>query len=187
MERFSVRETPLPGVVLIEPKVFEDERGFFLETYRLQDFHSLGVPGPFVQDNHSRSRKGVLRGLHFQKNRPQGKLVRVVRGRIFDVAVDIAPHSPTFGQWYGVELSEENHYLLYIPPSYAHGFLVLSPVADVLYKVTDYYAPEDEGGILWNDPDLGIAWPLEEVEEVLLSPKDRKWGRLRDLHFERHA
>ncbi|MGC8777273.1 MAG: dTDP-4-dehydrorhamnose 3,5-epimerase [Candidatus Caldatribacteriaceae bacterium] len=177
--KFRLLTTPLEGVVLIEPTLFEDERGFFMETYSFRDFQELGLGVTFVQDNHSFSRKGVLRGLHFQREHPQGKLLRVVRGAIFDVAVDIRQNSPTFGKWYGVELSAENRRQLYIPPGFAHGFLALSD-ADVLYKATDYYHPGDEGGIIWNDPDIGIAWPL--VGEPVLSPKDQGWGGLRELY-----
>ncbi|NSW76817.1 MAG: dTDP-4-dehydrorhamnose 3,5-epimerase [Candidatus Atribacteria bacterium] len=178
MGKFQFTVIPIEGLVLIEPTVFEDERGFFMETYSFQDFKVAGLDVAFVQDNHSFSRKGVLRGLHFQKKYPQGKLIRVVRGQIFDVAVDIRRNSPTFGRWYGVELSAENRRQFYISPGFAHGFLALSD-AEVLYKVTEYYHPGNEGGIIWNDPDIGIPWPIET--EPLLSPKDRSWGLLRDL------
>lgn len=177
MGEFIREEGPLPGVVLLRPRVFGDSRGFFLESWSERDFASL-LPGVrFVQENHSRSRRGVLRGLHFQNPFPQGKLIRVVRGRVFDVVVDLRRDSPTFGQWWGVELSEENFLILYVPPGFAHGFLVLSDWADVLYKVTEYYHPECEGGILWRDATLGIPWPLHEagVQEPLLSEKDKRW------------
>src|SRR5690606_2242225 len=156
---------------IFEPKVFGDSRGFFVETYQAERYKEAGIELPFVQDNHSRSPYGVLRGLHFQKTRPQGKLVRVSRGAVYDVAVDINPASPTFGHYVGVELNDENQRQLWIPPGYAHGFCVLSDVADFQYKCTDYYFPEDEGGLLWNDPDVGIPWP---VETPALSEKDKK-------------
>ncbi len=150
----------IPDVVLIEPKVFGDARGFFFESFNRRAFNeATGTRHQFVQDNHSRSSKGVLRGLHYQIQQPQGKLVRVVRGVVFDVAVDIRRSSPTFGQWVGVELSAENHRQLWVPPGFAHGFLVLSETADFLYKTTEYYAPEHERCIAWNDPALAIAWP----------------------------
>lgn len=167
----NVIETGLSGVLILEPKVFGDERGFFMESYNRQRFAELGLPTDFVQDNHSRSARGVLRGLHYQIQRPQGKLVRVVRGAVYDVAVDLRRSSPTFGRWEGVELSEENRRMLWIPPGFAHGFLVLSDYADFLYKTTDFYAPEHERCIAWNDPAIGIAWPLEG--EPVLSAKDR--------------
>jgi len=172
-----IRQTPLAGVLHIEPKVFGDARGFFVETYREQHFMEFGVPA-FVQDNHSRSMHGVLRGLHYQLRQPQGKLVMVARGAVFDVAVDIRKGSPTFGQWYGAVLSDENHHQLFIPPGFAHGFCVLSADADFLYKCTDYYAPQSERAIIWNDPDIGIDWPLPEPR---LSAKDSRAPRLRDV------
>jgi dTDP-4-dehydrorhamnose 3,5-epimerase len=168
--------TELPGVLILEPRVFGDARGFFLETYRAALFDELGIPA-FVQDNHSRSRRGVLRGLHYQLAQPQGKLVRVTRGQVFDVAVDVRRASPTFGRWTGVELDDESLRLFYVPPGFAHGFLVLSEVADFVYKCTDYYHPESEHGVLWNDPDIGIAWPQDDVA---LSGRDRANPRLRD-------
>ncbi|MCS7242346.1 dTDP-4-dehydrorhamnose 3,5-epimerase [Candidatus Caldatribacterium sp.] len=179
MGEFSPEEAPLSGVVLFRPRVFTDSRGFFLESWSERDFKRL-LPGvSFVQENHSRSRRGVLRGLHFQNPFPQGKLIRVVRGRVFDVVVDLRRDSPTFGKWWSVELSEENFLMLYVPPGFAHGFFVLSEWADVLYKVTEYYHPECEGGIFWADEALGIPWPLEEagVKEPLLSEKDKRWPR----------
>jgi dTDP-4-dehydrorhamnose 3,5-epimerase len=165
--------TALPGVLILEPRVFGDERGFFLESFNQQAFDAaVGQHVAFVQDNHSRSARGVLRGLHFQKPpHAQGKLVRVVQGRVFDVAADVDPASPTFGRWVGVELSETNHRQLWIPPGYAHGFLVLSDSADFLYKTTAYYAPQHEGGVRWDDPRLAIAWPLQGTEPTL-SGKD---------------
>jgi len=167
----NIIQTKLPGVVIIEPSVFGDHRGFFIETFREDAFeHITGPDLKFVQDNHSHSERGVLRGLHTQTRKPQGKLLRVVRGEIFDVAVDINPQSETFGQWVGVTLSEENKKLFYIPPGYAHGFQVVSEVCDVLYKCTNYYDPDHESGLLWNDPDVGIEWPLVEAK---LSDKDK--------------
>jgi len=174
----KVIETQLAGVLIVEPKVFGDHRGFFLETFQVERYRDAGIGLPFVQDNHSRSQRGVLRGLHFQRSRPQGKLVSVSRGAVYDVAVDINPDSPTCGQYVGVELNDENHRQLWVPPGYAHGFCVLSEVADFQYKCTDYYQPEDEGGLLWNDPDVGIPWPVAEPQ---LSAKDQLNPRLRDL------
>ena len=174
----KVIETQLAGVLIVEPKVFGDHRGFFLETFQVERYRDVGIGLPFVQDNHSRSQRGVLRGLHFQRTRPQGKLVSVSRGAVYDVAVDINPDSPTCGQYVGVELNDENHRQLWVPPGYAHGFCVLSEVADFQYKCTDYYQPEDEGGLLWNDPDVGIPWPVAEPQ---LSAKDQLNPRLRDL------
>lgn len=165
----NVIETALPGVLIIEPKVFGDARGFFLETFQVERYREIGITLPFVQDNHSRSQRGVLRGLHFQKTKPQGKLVRVGRGAVYDVAVDIDPASPTFGKHVGVELSDDNHRQMWIPPGYAHGFCVLSEVADFEYKCTELYYPEDEGGVIWNDPDIGINWPCKNP---VLSQKD---------------
>lgn len=167
----NIVETKLPGVVIIEPTVFGDHRGFFIETFREDAFEQITGPGlRFVQDNHSHSEKGVLRGLHTQTRKPQGKLLRVVRGEIFDVAVDINPQSETFGRWVGVTLSEKNKKLFYIPPGYAHGFQVVSDVTDVLYKCTDYYDPDYESGLIWNDSEVGIDWP---VEYARLSDKDQ--------------
>lgn len=167
----NVIETKLPGVLILEPRVFGDHRGFFLETYRENQYRDFGLDQPFVQDNHSRSTKGVLRGLHFQTRNPQGKLVRVARGVVYDVAADVNPESPTYGQYVGVELSDTNLRQFYIPPGYAHGFCVLSDVADFIYKCTSYYDPESDGGVLWNDPMLNIDWPIENPS---LSEKDLK-------------
>jgi dTDP-4-dehydrorhamnose 3,5-epimerase len=164
-------ETALPGVVVIEPKVFGDARGFFLESWNRQAMSDAGLGMDFVQDNHSRSAQGVLRGLHYQLENPQGKLVRVTQGAVFDVAVDIRRSSPNFGKWVGVELSEENHRMLWIPPGFAHGFLVLSETADFLYKCTTLYHPPSDRSLRWNDPDIGIAWP-EAGLAPLLSAKD---------------
>jgi dTDP-4-dehydrorhamnose 3,5-epimerase len=180
---FDFKRLEIPEVVLIEPKVFEDGRGFFMETYKMPDFVAAGIKGNFVQDNHSRSAKGILRGLHYQ-NPPfaQGKLVRAVRGQIFDVTVDIRKGSPTWGKWVGVILSEENKNILYVPAGFAHGFCVLSEIAEVIYKTTDVYSAESEAGIIWNDEDLSIKWP---VEEPILSEKDEKLPSLKnaDIRF----
>ena len=159
MGKFIFTQTEIPGVVVIEPQVFGDDRGYFMETYQKDQFAEAGIDKEFVQDNQSMSTKGVLRGLHTQKKYPQGKLVRVIRGRVFDVAVDVRPGSETYGKWYGVELTEENKKQFYISEGFAHGFLVLSDVAEFCYKVTDFYHPEDEMGIAWNDPDIAVAWP----------------------------
>jgi dTDP-4-dehydrorhamnose 3,5-epimerase len=165
----KVIETHLEGVLIIEPDVFGDHRGFFLESYQKKRYQQAGINFDFVQDNHSRSSHGVLRGLHFQIKKPQGKLVSCTRGVVFDVAVDINPKSPTCGQYVGIELSEENHKQLWIPPGFAHGFCVISDFADFHYKCTDYYDPDDEGGLIWNDPDIAIDWPIIQPK---LSPKD---------------
>lgn len=168
----QVIATEIEDVKILEPKVFGDARGFFLESFNAKQFaDATGVDLPFVQDNHSRSQQGVLRGLHYQIRQPQGKLVRVVRGAVFDVAVDLRRSSPSFGAWVGVELSEDNQRQLWVPPGFGHGFLVLTPSADFLYKTTDYYAPEHERSILWNDPQIGVRWPLEG--SPLLSAKDQ--------------
>ncbi len=168
---FTIKETSLPGVLLVTPKIFGDERGFFMETYKASDFLNAGLPGIFTQDNHSRSVKGVLRGLHYQLPPfAQAKLVRCLRGKIFDVAVDIRKSSPTFGQWYGHVLTEDDPTMLFIPEGFAHGFYTLSETADVFYKVTAEYSPEHDRGILWNDPQIGIAWP---EGERIISEKDR--------------
>lgn len=159
--------TQIPAVVIIEPKVIADDRGFFLESYQKQHFADAGITVDFVQDNHSRSRFGTLRGLHYQIQQPQGKLVRVVVGEIFDVAVDITRNSPTFGQWVGDYLSAENKRMIWIPPGFAHGFYVTSPEAEVIYKATDYYAPQWERCIVWNDPSIGIKWPIENNAPIL--------------------
>jgi dTDP-4-dehydrorhamnose 3,5-epimerase len=174
-----VIDTDINDVKIIEPKVFGDERGFFLETFQARRYQeSAGIKLSFVQDNYSRSTKGVLRGLHFQKNKAQGKLVRVVRGEVFDVAVDIRTNSPTFGRWVSVILSEENKRQFWIPPGFAHGFVVLSDSADFEYKCTDYYDPSDEGCLVWNDPTLAITWPLDNP---LLSAKDQAGLRFDDF------
>ena len=175
----NVIETRVDGALIIEPRVFGDNRGFFLETFQANRYGEMAnIDLPFVQDNHSRSGRGVLRGLHFQKTRPQGKLVRVVRGEVFDVAVDIRKGSPTFGQWFGVILSEENKRQFWVPPGLAHGFVVISESADFEYKCTDYYDPTDEGCLIWNDPDIGIEWP---VDSPALSDKDKAGMTMKEL------
>ena len=173
-------KTKLLGVLIIEPKVFGDQRGFFKETFSVERYKTqAGIEQAFVQDNHSRSRKGVLRGLHFQKTKPQGKLVSVTRGAVYDVVADINPESLTYGQYVGVELSEDNHRQLWVPPGYAHGFCVLSEEVDFVYKCTDYYDPSDEGGVAWNCPMLNINWPIDNVQ---LSEKDQIYPGLKELH-----
>lgn len=180
MGKIKVTNCEIEGLYIIEPAVFPDERGYFMETYNQRDFEEAGLGMTFVQDNQSMSVKGVLRGLHFQKQYPQGKLVRVVRGKVFDVAVDLRKDSQTYGKWFGVELSAENKKQFYIPEGFAHGFLVLSEEAEFCYKCTDFYHPGDEGGIRWDDPDIGIKWPLEEGTELVISEKDQKWSGLKD-------
>ena len=174
------RETSLPGVWLIEPKIFRDERGFFLETYRAETYASLGIPAPFIQDNLAGSQRGVLRGLHYQVRNPQGKLVQVSRGEIFDVAVDLRRSSLHFGKWFGAKLDAETRTSIWVPPGFAHGYYVTSEQAEVFYKVTDVYAPEWERTLLWNDPALGIEWPLAPGEFPILSAKDAAGKLLRD-------
>lgn len=174
---FEFKKLAIPDVVLVIPQVFGDSRGFFLEFFKSADFVRAGIGDPFVQDNHSKSSKGVLRGLHFQKApHGQGKLVRCIQGRIYDVAVDIRKGSPHFGKWVGEELTDQNHHMLYVPPGFAHGFLVQSDTAEVIYKCTAEYVPSADRGIIWNDPDIGIRWP---VHEPLLSEKDRALPSLR--------
>lgn len=175
MGKFKIIETSISDVYIIEPTVFGDERGYFMETYNQNEFKEAGLDLNFVQDNQSKSTKGVLRGLHFQYNNPQGKLVRVIKGEVFDVAVDLRKNSPTYGKWEGVTLSESNKKQFFIPEGFAHGFLVLSDEAEFTYKCTDFYDPDDEGGMLWNDPEIGIEWPLDNIEEVKLSEKDENW------------
>jgi len=180
MGKFKFIKTRIEGLYVIEPTVFGDNRGYFMETYHAKEFHTAGLDMVFVQDNQSKSNQGVLRGLHFQYQFPQGKLVRVTKGEVFDVAVDLRKKSKTFGKLHGVILSEENKKQFYIPEGFAHGFLVLTDEAEFVYKCTDYYHPEDEGGILWNDPEIGIDWPLGKVKEIILSEKDQKWGSLKE-------
>ena len=200
MAQIRVTPAPIEGLYVIEPAVHGDSRGYFVETYNQNDMHEFGLDMVFVQDNQSMSTKGVLRGLHYQKQYPQGKLVRVIRGSVFDVAVDLRSGSPTFGQWYGVELSAENFRQFYISPGFAHGFLVLSDAAEFCYKCTDFYHPGDEGGLAWNDPDIGILWPgvqgpypgsasaegytLSDGTPLNLSDKDQKWAGIKEgFHF----
>ena len=186
MGKFTFTQTEIPGVVVIEPQVFGDDRGYFMETYQKDQFAEAGIDKEFVQDNQSRSTRGVLRGLHFQKNHTQGKLVRAVRGTVFDVAVDLRTSSETYGKWFGVELSAENKKQFYIPEGFAHGFLVLSDEAEFAYKCTDFYHPGDEGGLLWSDETIGVQWPIEEGMELIISEKDKKWGGFNDtFKFER--
>ena len=181
MGKIKVTPCDIDGLYVIEPKVFGDERGYFVETYNKQEFAANGLDMEFVQDNQSKSKKGVLRGLHFQKQHPQGKLVRVLSGEVFDVAVDIRKGSDTYGKWFGVVLSEENMKQFYVPEGFAHGYYVLSDTAVFSYKCTDFYHPEDDGGILWNDPEIGIQWPVEDGVEVVLSEKDQRREGIRSL------
>ena len=183
MGKFNFIETKINGIYIIEPKVFGDNRGYFMETYNKNDFFEAGLTMEFVQDNESKSKKGVLRGLHFQTKHTQGKLVRVTQGQVFDVAVDLRKGSPTFGKWEGVILTDENKKQFYVPEGFAHGFLVLSDVAVFNYKCTDYYAPQHDSGVLWNDEDIAIEWPLAGIEEILLSDKDKIQKRLKDLEI----
>ena len=182
MGKFNRIETGIKDLCVITPTVFKDSRGYFLETYNFKDFSEIGICDTFVQDNQSCSSKGVLRGLHFQKEFPQSKLVRVIRGEVFDVAVDLRPGSETAGKYYGVLLSAENKKQFYIPKNFAHGFLVLSDVAEFVYKCDDFYHPNDEGGIAWNDPTINIKWPLDNIggaKNIILSDKDSRWPTLR--------
>lgn len=183
MEKFKKIETSIDGVCIIEPAVFGDSRGYFMETYSKTEFEKLGLHYNFVQDNQSKSRKGVLRGLHFQKENTQAKLVRVIKGEVFDVVVDLRPESKTYGKWEGVILSEENKKMFMVPRGFAHGFLVLSEEAEFTYKCDDVYNYEAEGGLAWNDPDVGIEWPLGDmkVSDLLTSEKDAKWPSLKEL------
>lgn len=194
MGQIQVTKTDIPGLLIIEPAVHGDERGFFMETYNQNDMTEAGIDAVFVQDNQSKSIKGVLRGLHYQKQFPQGKLVRVIKGAVYDVAVDLRPGSSTYGNWKGTVLSEDNKLQLFIPAGFAHGFLVMSDEAEFVYKVTDFYHPGDEGGIAWNDPEIGIEWPgltgeypgtadcstyrMKDGTRLLMSDKDREWKGL---------
>ena len=180
MGKITVTPCDIEGLYVIEPTVFKDERGYFVETYNQNDMKEAGLDMVFVQDNQSMSTRGVLRGLHFQKQFPQGKLVRVVRGKVFDVAVDLRSDSKTYGKWFGVELSAENMKQFYIPEGFAHGFLVLSDEAEFCYKCTDFYHPGDEGGLAWNDSEIGVEWQLEEGVDLIISEKDQKWKGLKD-------
>jgi len=177
----AIRETPLPGVMLLEPRIFRDERGFFIETFSTREIEGTGISASFVQDNHSRSSHGVLRGLHYQLHNPQGKLVHVARGSVFDVAVDIRVGSPHFGKWFGTELNDENLHSLWIPPGFAHGFCVLSDTADVIYKCTQLYDGKDDRGVLWNDPRTGIEWP---TPNPLVSSKDAGYEGLSETRAD---
>jgi len=181
MGKITVETCGIEGLKVITPTVHGDARGYFCETYQYEDYKAAGIPDVFVQDNQSASRRGVLRGLHFQIEHPQAKLVRVIRGEVFDVAVDLREGSPTYGQWYGVLLSEENKKQFYVPKNFAHGFLVLSDYAEFCYKVTDFYHPGDEGGIIYNDPAIGIEWPIAEDMELIFSERDTKWGGIESL------
>ena len=187
LSRFTKLPTSIPDLYIIEPTVFGDSRGFFMETYNKREFRELGIDLDFVQDNHSKSKKGTLRGLHFQNRFPQAKLVRVIRGEVYDVAVDIRENSPSFGKWFGVILSEGNKRQFFIPAGFAHGFLALTDIVEFTYKCSDYYHPEDEGGIIWNDSDIAVEWPLEEygISEPLLSEKDKKWQTLKEQQVSR--
>lgn len=180
MGKIKVTRCDIEGLCVVEPAVFGDDRGYFMETYNYNDFKAEGLDMMFVQDNQSMSVKGVLRGLHYQKEFPQGKLVRVVSGKVFDVAVDLRTGSKTYGKWFGVELSGENKKMFYIPEGFAHGFVVLSDEAVFAYKCTDFYHPGDEGGILWSDPEIGVEWPIEPDAKLIISEKDQKWGGLKD-------
>jgi dTDP-4-dehydrorhamnose 3,5-epimerase len=179
----QVIPTTLPDVLIIKPEVFGDHRGFFLETYHKQNYAGFGILDPFVQDNHSGSRQGTLRGLHYQLKHPQGKLIRVVVGEVFDVAVDMRRHSDTFGRWVGTKLSAETKNQLWVPPGFAHGFYILSEWAEVLYKVTDFYQPDDEHTVRWDDPDIGVAWPILPDIDILVSDKDRQGIAFRDAAY----
>ena len=184
MGKIIVETCHIEGLKVITPQIFGDERGYFMETYNYNDFKEAGIDVEFVQDNQSSSIKGVLRGLHFQIHYPQDKLVRVVKGTVFDVAVDLRKNSPTYGQWYGVILSAENKKQFFIPKNFAHGFVVLSDEAEFAYKCSDFYHPNDEGGLAWNDTEVGVEWPLPEgmtEENLILSEKDRKWGSIKSL------
>ncbi|HOO28754.1 MAG TPA: dTDP-4-dehydrorhamnose 3,5-epimerase [Lachnospiraceae bacterium] len=181
MSKITVETCHIEGLKVITPTVFGDKRGYFMETYNFNDFKEAGIGQNFVQDNQSSSRKGVLRGLHFQIQYPQDKLVRVIRGEVFDVVVDMRKDSETYGQWYGVRLSEENKKMFFIPKNFAHGFLVLSDFAEFTYKCTDFYHPNDEGGIIWDDKEIGIDWPIERDMELIISDKDTKWPTLKEL------
>lgn len=182
MGNFKFIETKIPDLYIIEPKVLGDDRGYFMESYSQKDFNEAGLMMTFVQDNESKSRKGVLRGLHFQTKHTQGKLVRVTQGEVWDVAVDLRKGSPTYGQWEGVYLSAENKRQFYVPEGFAHGFVVTSEEAVFNYKCTDFYAPEYDSGLLWNDPEVGIEWPLEGLGDILLSEKDKKQKTLKELN-----
>ncbi|MGN0403280.1 MAG: dTDP-4-dehydrorhamnose 3,5-epimerase [Acetatifactor sp.] len=181
MGKITVETCEIEGLKIITPTVFGDERGYFYESYHYEDYKAAGIDEVFVQDNQSASKKGVLRGLHFQIEHPQAKLVRVIKGEVFDVAVDLREGSPTYGQWHGVLLTEENRKQFFVPKNFAHGFLVLSDYAEFCYKCTDFYHPGDEGGIIYNDPAIGIKWPIPEGMELIFSDRDTKWGGIDSL------
>ncbi|MCP1101365.1 dTDP-4-dehydrorhamnose 3,5-epimerase [Aequitasia blattaphilus] len=181
MGKIQVETCEIEGLKVLTPAVFGDNRGYFMETYNYNDFKEAGIDLEFVQDNQSSSTRGVLRGLHYQINHPQDKVVRVVSGEVFDVAVDLRTDSKTYGQWFGVVLSAENKKQFFIPKGFAHGFLVLSDTAEFAYKCSDFYHPNDEGGLIYNDPDIGIDWPYQEGVELNISDKDQKWSKLKDL------
>lgn len=185
MGKITVETCDIEGLKIITPTVFGDDRGYFMETYNYNDFKEAGIDVEFVQDNQSASKKGVLRGLHFQKEFPQDKLVRVIKGEVYDVAVDLREDSPTFGKWHGVLLTEENKKQFFVPKNFAHGFLVLSDYAEFCYKCTDFYHANDEGGLLYNDPELGIDWPIPEGMNLIMSEKDAQWGTFSDYKKER--
>lgn len=180
MGKFKFTDTEIEGIFLVEPAIFPDNRGYFMETYNEADFKDAGHDLTFVQDNQSKSTKGVLRGLHFQIKYPQGKLVRVIKGEVFDVGVDLREGSKTYGKWFGAVLSDENRKQLFIPKGFAHGFLVLSDEAEFVYKCTEFYHGEDEGGIKWNDESIGIDWPIDGIDKIILSEKDEKWLSLEE-------
>lgn len=181
MRQIKVTKAPIEGLYIIEPAVYVDSHGYLMETYNRSEMREAGLDMVFVQDNQSMSVKGVLRGMHFQKKHPQGKLVRVIRGTVFDVAVDVRKNSKTYGKWYGVELSEENKKQFYIPEGFAHGFFVVSDKAEFCYKVTDFWYPDDEIGIAWNDPEIGVEWPIPDGIELIMANKDKNYPNLRDL------
>ena len=184
MGQFKFKETGIEDMFVVEPTVFEDNRGYFMETYQENNFKDAGHDLTFVQDNQSKSTKGVLRGLHLQLKYPQGKLVRVIKGEVFDVGVDLRGDSSTYGKWYGEILSEDNKKQLYIPPGFAHGFLVLSDEAEFLYKCTEFYHGEDESGIRWDDEDIAIDWPLDGIDEIILSDKDKEWKSFKEANIK---
>ncbi|HCL02752.1 MAG TPA: dTDP-4-dehydrorhamnose 3,5-epimerase [Lachnoclostridium phytofermentans] len=181
MGKITVTECGIDGLLVIKPTIFKDNRGYFIETYHKEAYEAVGITAEFVQDNQSMSTKGVLRGLHFQINYPQAKLVRVLSGEVFDVAVDLRKGSKTFGKWYGVVLSEENQKQFFVPEGFAHGYLVLSETAVFAYKCTDFYHPGDEGGLLWNDPEVGVEWPIPKDMELVIAQRDQEWGTLAEI------
>ena len=180
MGKITVETCEIEGLKVITPAVFGDARGYFMETYQYEDFKAAGIDVTFVQDNQSASKRGVLRGLHFQINHPQDKLVRVIKGEVYDVAVDLRKDSPTFGQWHGVLLSEENKKQFFVPKGFAHGFLVLSEYAEFCYKCSDFYHPGDEGGLIYNDPEIGVEWPITPDMELIFSDRDKLWGGIKE-------